>query len=81
MNTFTSRAASAFALVTLATLLGTVPAHAMGRSGSQSSKPQSGVQTPEREGWAGAGVQIQIDALRKEIAELKARMANSVAAK
>jgi TolA-binding protein len=76
MKTLSSRAASTLILVSLATVLAS-PVHAMGRSGAPTpTKPthtaadQTARQTP-----AGDNTQTQIDALKKEVAELKAQLA------
>jgi hypothetical protein len=79
MKTFTNRAAFAFMLAALAAMLNTAPAQAMGRSGSQAATTWSSAQPSDRRAQEEAGGQIQLDALRKEMAELKARLATASA--
>ena len=76
MKTFDSRIASALALAALAALaamLHAAPAGAMGHAGIPAST--DGSRAAERQGPAEAGTQAQIDALRKEMDEIKERMA------
>ncbi len=74
MKTFRSHTVSAFALSVLASVLPAAPANAMGHSGTPISMEKSAPQAVNRQGQADAGTQVQIDALRKELAELKAQM-------
>jgi hypothetical protein len=68
------RTVFAFALATLGTALHTAPASAMGHSGVPASMAGAGAQATERQSPAQTEMQTQIDALRKEMAELKAQM-------
>jgi hypothetical protein len=74
MKTFRNHAVSAFALAVLASALHAAPANAMGHSGTPASMEKPVPQASDRQGQADAGTQVQIDALRKELAELKAQM-------
>jgi hypothetical protein len=82
MNIFRNRALFAFALAALAAALHAAPAGAMGHSGARaSSMGESRAQAAERPARVETETQVQIDALRKELAEIKAQLAaaNSVA--
>lgn len=72
MKNFRAHTASAFALATLIAALHAAPASAMGHSGVSTSKPAP--QAQDRPGQMGAEVQAQIEALRKEVTELRAHM-------
>jgi hypothetical protein len=75
MKTFRNRTVFSFALIALAAALHAAPAAAMGHSGSPAAVANPSAQTMDRRGQAETDMQIQIDALRKEVAELKAQMA------
>ena len=69
MKAFSHRTLSVFALAALAAALHTAPAQAGGRSGAHAAMP-------DKQATAQASqMQAQIDALRKEMAELKAQQA------
>jgi hypothetical protein len=72
MKTFRIRTVSAFALAALVAALHIAPANAMGRSGSPTSTPEPQAKEPSSQ--TGAETQVQIEALRKELAELKAQL-------
>jgi len=73
MKTFDSRTAPALAFAAFAAMLQAAPASAMGHAGIPAST--DGAKAAERQGRAEAGTQAQIDALRKEMDEIKERMA------
>jgi aminoglycoside phosphotransferase (APT) family kinase protein len=81
MNIFRNRALFAFALAALAAALHAAPAGAMGHSGARASSAESRAQAAEHPARVETETQVQIDALRKELAEIKAQLAaaNSVA--
>lgn len=68
------RTAFAFALATLGAALHTAPANAMGHSGVPASMAGTSAQATERQSPAQTETQTQIEALRKEMAEIKAQM-------
>ncbi len=74
MKTFRDHTVSAFVLAALASALPIAPANAMGHSRTPPSMEKSAPQATDCQDQADAGTQIQIDALRKELAELKAQM-------
>jgi TolA-binding protein len=75
MKTFRNRTVFAFALAALAAVLHTAPASAMGNSGTRTPMAEPRTQATERPGQTEAVAQSQIEALRKELAELKAQLA------
>lgn len=74
MKTFRNHTVFVFALTALTAVLYTAPAGAMGRSGAATSMPKSGTQAAERPAQMETGMQVQIETLRKELAELKAQL-------
>ena len=75
MKTLHNHLVLAFALPALIAALHTAPAFAMGRSGAQASTAKSHAQVTERPSQMENRLQVQIEALRKEVAELKAQQA------
>ncbi|MDD5503241.1 MAG: hypothetical protein PHH26_07245 [Candidatus Thermoplasmatota archaeon] len=68
------RTVFAFALATLGTALHTAPANAMGHSGVPASMAGASAQATEHQSPTQTEMQTQIDALRKEMTEIKAQM-------
>lgn len=77
MKTFRNRTVFSFALIALVAALHAASAAAMGRSGSPAAMAHPSAQTVDRRGQTEAEMQVQINALRKEVAELKAQMASA----
>lgn len=75
MKTFSNHTTFVFAMSTLIALLHAAPAGAMGRSGTATPAAKSGTQAIEHPSQVGTEMQVQIETLRKEVAELKAQMA------
>jgi TolA-binding protein len=78
MQAFHNSTAFAFALTAIAALvaaLHTPAANAMGHSGARVASSNSSVQAVARANPTEAGTQAQIEALRREVEELKEQLA------
>ena len=79
MKILNSHTLSAIALTVLVAALNIAPANAGGRSGAHASD-EARSQTTGQQGQVEIRLQAQIDALRKDLAELKAQQAPAKAA-
>jgi len=77
MKTFHNRTLFTFALVSLAAALHITPAYAGGRSGAHAVMTEPGAQSSKTQGQTQSQMQVQIEALRKEVAEIKAQQAST----
>ena len=73
MKTFHNRTLFTFALVSLAAALHITPAYAGGRSGAHALMTESETQASKHQSQTESQMQVQIEALRKEVAEIKAQ--------
>lgn len=71
MTILNNRTVFAFALTALVAALHTAPANAGGRSGAHALMAEPHTQTKQRTNQTETQMQAQIEALRKEVAEIK----------
>jgi len=80
MKMLNNNTLSAIALTVLVAALNIAPANAGGRSGAHASMDEARTQAAGQQGQVEIRLQAQIDALRKDLAELKAQQAPAKAA-